>query len=110
MPDKTPLLELKDIHKKFPGVYALQGVSFDLYPGEVHALLGENGAGKSTLVKIMSGIYAKDQGEIVINGKPVQITNANEPWKMIERHPSRNWCWYPISLSRKISSWDVNRN
>lgn len=78
MPDKTPLLELKDIHKKFPGVYALQGVSFDLYPGEVHALLGENGAGKSTLVKIMSGIYAKDQGEIVINGKPVQITNANE--------------------------------
>ncbi len=78
MPEKTPLLELRDIHKRFPGVYALQGVSFDLYPGEVHALLGENGAGKSTLVKILSGIYSKDQGEILINGNPVKIENANQ--------------------------------
>ena len=52
-----PVIELKDIHKKFPGVHALRGVSFDLYPGEVHALMGENGAGKSTIIKIMAGVY-----------------------------------------------------
>lgn len=67
---------MKDIHKRFPGVYALRGVSLDLLPGEVHALLGENGAGKSTLIKVLGGIYAKDQGEILVDGKPVQIDSV----------------------------------
>ncbi|TDL90821.1 sugar ABC transporter ATP-binding protein [Meridianimarinicoccus aquatilis] len=65
------LVEMKGIEKRFPGVHALKGVQFDLRPGEVHALMGENGAGKSTLMKIMSGIYARDGGDMFVDGKPV---------------------------------------
>lgn len=71
MPDL--LLELTDICKAFPGVRALDHVSFDVRPGEVHALLGENGAGKSTLIKIISGVYRPDSGEMRVNGQPVQF-------------------------------------
>lgn len=66
-----PVLQLKNIHKRFPGVYALRDVSLDIYPGEVHALMGENGAGKSTLIKIISGVYQPDEGEIISNGRPI---------------------------------------
>ncbi len=66
----TNLVEMKGIQKRFPGVHALKAVQFDLRPGEVHALMGENGAGKSTLMKIMSGIYARDEGEMFVDGKP----------------------------------------
>ncbi|MBB4072020.1 ATP-binding cassette domain-containing protein [Canibacter oris] len=68
-----PLLELTGISKSFPGVKALQGVEFTLYPGEVLVLVGENGAGKSTLMKILSGIYSRDEGTIKYNGKEVEI-------------------------------------
>ena len=61
-----PLLELKHISKTFPGVKALDDVQFDIKAGEVHALLGENGAGKSTLIKIASGVYQPDAGEILV--------------------------------------------
>lgn len=67
------LLTMKNIHKSFPGVYALNSVDFELKAGEVHALLGENGAGKSTLIKVLAGIYTADQGEIIIEGKKVVI-------------------------------------
>ena len=70
------LLELKGIHKSFPGVHALKGVSFNLKAGEVHALLGENGAGKSTLIKVLGGIYHKDEGEIFIDGKSCDIDSV----------------------------------
>lgn len=65
-----PLVEMKNIHKSFNGVPALKDISFDVLPGEVHVLLGENGAGKSTLMKVLSGAYTPDSGEIVINGMP----------------------------------------
>ena len=65
-----PLLELRNITKDFPGVRALDGVSFDLEPGEIHALCGENGAGKSTLIKVLCGVYPPGSygGEILLDG------------------------------------------
>ncbi|MDR0586977.1 MAG: sugar ABC transporter ATP-binding protein [Treponema sp.] len=65
----TDLVNAEHVNKSFSGVIALQDVQFNLKPGEVHALLGENGAGKSTLMKIISGVYTKDSGDIHINGK-----------------------------------------
>ncbi|MCA1594492.1 MAG: ATP-binding cassette domain-containing protein [Acidobacteria bacterium] len=67
---RTPLLEMRDITKTFPGVRALDGVSFDLHAGELHALVGENGAGKSTLMKVLGGVYPHPQygGEILLDG------------------------------------------
>jgi rhamnose transport system ATP-binding protein len=67
----APLLELRDIRKSFGGVHALKGVSFELRPGEVHALVGENGAGKSTLIKIVTGAHRPDSGTLSLLGSPV---------------------------------------
>ena len=75
------LLQMNHIHKRFPGVYALNDVSFDLYAGEVHALLGENGAGKSTLIKILGGIYRKDEGSIAIAGISSNIDSVSDARK-----------------------------
>ena len=68
------LLQMNGISKSFPGVQALQDVDFDLHKGEVHALVGENGAGKSTLMKILSGVYTPDQGEILLKDQPIVAT------------------------------------
>lgn len=70
------LLEMKHIHKRFPGVLALNDISLEVKSGEVHALLGENGAGKSTLIKVLGGIYIAEEGEIYIDGKKVEIDSV----------------------------------
>ena len=75
---ETPILRMSHISKRFDMTQALDDVSLDLYPGEIHALVGENGAGKSTLIKIATGIYRPDQGEIMLDGQPVQIHNSQD--------------------------------
>ena len=69
MTESAPIVELHDISISFPGVKALDGVSFRMFPGEVHTLMGENGAGKSTLIKAITGVYKIDSGEIIVNGE-----------------------------------------
>jgi ABC-type uncharacterized transport system ATPase subunit len=73
-----PIIQLRNITKRFPGVIALDHINLDIYPGEVHALLGENGAGKSTLVKVLYGIYTPDEGEIIVNGVSVTIASPRD--------------------------------
>ncbi len=77
----TPLLEMKNIRKQYPGVLALDDVSFELRAGEVHCLVGENGAGKSTLMKILSGALMKDAGTVTIDGKAVEIHSPADSQK-----------------------------
>ena len=72
------ILTMKGIDKTFPGVHALDHVDFDVRRGEVHALMGENGAGKSTLMKVLTGICAKDSGEIIFEGRPVEFKSPRE--------------------------------
>ncbi len=74
----TPMVELRDISIAFGGIRAVDGVSLDLYPGEVVGLLGHNGAGKSTLIKCLSGAYQADHGQIFINGQEVTINNPRD--------------------------------
>ena len=78
------VLQMKNIHKSFPGVRALQGVDFTLRKGEVHALMGENGAGKSTLIKVLTGVYSKDEGDIFMDGNqnPVSIHSPQDAQKV----------------------------
>ena len=73
---KAPVLQMRHISKRFDTTQALDDVSLDLYPGEIHALMGENGAGKSTLIKIMTGVYHSDSGEILLDGKPIRVANS----------------------------------
>ena len=76
--DAPPLLALDGIVKTFPGVRALGGVSFDLRPGEVHAVCGENGAGKSTLMKVIGGLYQADEGRILLDGEETRFTGTRQ--------------------------------
>jgi D-xylose transport system ATP-binding protein len=78
MSERTPLVELRDMRVAFGGVHAVDGVTIDLYPGEVVALVGGNGAGKTTLIKTLSGAHPADSGEIWVDGKPATITNPRD--------------------------------
>jgi len=75
---RVPLCELRDIKVAFGGLHAVDGVSIDLYPGEVVALVGGNGAGKSTLIHTLSGAHPADSGQIIINGQPAVIHNPRD--------------------------------
>ena len=78
MSDAAPFVSLTGMSKSFVGVQVLKNVSFDVRPGEVHALLGENGAGKSTLIKMMSGLYSPDAGTIVVGGMEMKFASTRD--------------------------------
>jgi ribose transport system ATP-binding protein len=99
MTGSAPILEMKDISKTFPGVKALTNVSLTVYPGEIHALMGENGAGKSTLMKILSGAYQADSGgEIRISGQPVTIDGP-----LTARHHGISIIYQELSLAPNLT-------
>lgn len=78
MQEQTPRLVMEGIVKGFPGVKALSNVNLRLFPGEVHALMGENGAGKSTLIKVLTGVYSIDEGNVTLEGRPIHVTSPLE--------------------------------
>ena len=75
---KDTVIKLVGITKRFPGVVANDNINFELYKGEIHALLGENGAGKTTLMNILYGLYRRDKGKIIINGREVEISSPRD--------------------------------
>jgi ribose transport system ATP-binding protein len=91
-------LEMRCVSKAFPGTLAVDGVSFNLRPGEVHALVGENGAGKSTLMKIMAGSFVDYTGEVLMGGKPVSL---HSPW--VAKEYGIGMIYQELSLARPIS-------
>ena len=88
---REPVLKLRGISKRFPGVVANDQVDLDVYPGEVHALLGENGAGKTTLMNSLYGFYQPDEGQIELSGRPVRIGSPAEAMRLgiglVPQHP-----------------------
>ena len=78
MREQPPVIQVQHVSKAFGGVRALQDVQFEIFPGEVHAILGENGAGKSTLIKIMTGVHQPDTGQLFFDGQPVRFSSTRE--------------------------------
>jgi simple sugar transport system ATP-binding protein len=98
-----PIVQMRGIVKRFPGVVANAGVDFDVLPGEIHALLGENGAGKTTLMNVLYGLYAADEGEVLLKGRPVAFASARDAIAnglgMVHQH---FMLVYPISVADNI--------
>ena len=105
------LLEVKGIDKSFGATKALNGMSFQLLKGEVHAIVGENGAGKSTLMNIIAGIFAPDSGEIYIEGKRVEIKNPHEAEKHGIGFVHQEIALCPdVSVAENIFMSEINKN
>ncbi len=96
--DNNALLNMRGIYKSFPGVKALQDVAFTLRKGEIHALMGENGAGKSTLIKVLTGVYTKDEGDITLDGKEVSIHSPEDA-----QHAGISTVYQEITLCPNLS-------
>jgi ABC-type sugar transport system ATPase subunit len=110
MTDKpTPILELLNIGKRFPGVVALDNVSLSVDTGEIVALIGENGAGKSTLMKILGGAINRDSGTVKIEGKEVEIKSPREASALGSSLFTRNSAFSTISTSQPTSSCDASQ-
>ena len=103
-PNSKPIVEMKGITKRFPGVLALDNVDLQVAPGEVHVLLGENGAGKSTLIKILSGAFSLDEGEIFVEGQPVEINSPQDSMMRACVLFIRNSIWSGVWISLAIFS------
>ncbi len=107
----STVLQVRNIHKQFPGVYALKEVDLELNAGEIHALMGENGAGKSTLIKILAGVYTY-QGDVILNGKKVKFRNPSEAIQngISVIYQELNLC-LNLSVAENIffARWPVNR-
>src|SRR5688572_23969728 len=80
--DAAPLLTARGVVKLFPGVRALDGVDFTLRRGEIHTIMGENGAGKSTLIKVLTGVYPRDGGEIILDGQAIHPRSPSDAQKL----------------------------
>src|ERR1700676_1577762 len=91
-PSRTdrPILEVRQICKSFAGVRVLKSVNLSIWPGEVHAFMGENGAGKSTLMKILAGANQADSGEIILDNKPVHLLTPHEARRPGSASSTRN--------------------
>ncbi|RLG82331.1 MAG: ABC transporter, partial [Thermoprotei archaeon] len=89
--EQVPVVSVRGVTKRFPGVVALDRVSLEVLPGEIHAVLGENGAGKSTLAKILYGVYTPDEGEILVEGRRVALASPRDAMRagiaMVSQRP-----------------------
>jgi D-xylose transport system ATP-binding protein len=95
---------MRDISIAFGGIRAVDSASVDLYPGEVMALLGHNGAGKSTLIKILSGAYKRDSGQIMVRGEEANINNPRDAKNTASRRSIRRLPWPIMSMPPPIYS------
>jgi simple sugar transport system ATP-binding protein len=99
----TPVIDMRDVHKWYSGVHALKGINVAIEPGELVGLVGDNGAGKSTLIKLLSGVERPDQGEIRIDGKPVELRTPKEAMQLgIETVYQYNSMVPTMSVARNV--------
>jgi ABC-type branched-subunit amino acid transport system ATPase component len=101
----TPIMSARGLVKRYGNVTAIDGADFDLYPGEILAVIGDNGAGKSSLIKTLSGAVIPDQGEIRLDGEPVHFKSPLEARRAGIETVYRTWRWHRPWTSRRTCSW-----